>query len=106
MRDEPVLVDRVAVKAAAQLVVHAAFFHCEQSLDDHVAGVVTAGSLPVAKQEIMHGRAWKFRGRTEAPQRGIERTPELVKRGVRYRNINMIRARFRRACLLAELLHD
>ena len=80
VRHEPVFIHRIAMKSAAQLIVHAAFFHRDQRVDDHVESFVVAGALPVAQQEIVHGRPREFGRAAEPAQLRIEGAAELLER--------------------------
>ena len=60
------------MKAAAELVVHAAPGHLAQREQGHVAGVFVAAAMVVAKEEVQHHGPWKFGRAAEAPVGRIE----------------------------------
>ena len=67
--DEPALVDRVAVEAAADEVVHAAGRHPVEGLRDHLE---RASSAAGAEQELERRGRRELRRAAEAAVRGVE----------------------------------
>ena len=74
VRDDPAVVDRVAVEAAAEQVVHAAGRHLVERLRHHGAGVVAVAP----EQELQHGRVGKLRRAPPAAERGLEARAEAA----------------------------
>src|ERR1043166_2390125 len=64
--DEPTRVRRVAVEAAAELVIHAALGHPAASVRGHLKGARVAGSLESAEEEFEVHRRRELRGAAEA----------------------------------------
>src|SRR5579872_6047636 len=87
MRHEPALIYRIAVKAAAQLIVHAAFGHLAERDRHHVECFLVARAGIVAQQEIMHRRARKFWRAAEPAQLRIEHPAECMKGMICYSRI-------------------
>ena len=57
MRHEPALVHRVAMEAAAELIVHAALGHLAQREQRHVERFLVFRARVIAEQEIVDRRA-------------------------------------------------
>ena len=76
VRHEPAVVDRVAVEAAAEQVVHPAGGHPVERLDDHRAARVIAA----AKQELEHGGVRELRRAAPAAERRLERRAGRTRR--------------------------
>ena len=72
------LVHRIAMEAAAELIVHAAVGHRAQRFERHVERFLTVSSRVVAEQEIEHYGAGKFRCVAEAAMRGVEDAAEML----------------------------
>ena len=77
MRDAPAGVDRIAMKAAADMVAHAAERHRAQRAEHHVARVGIAGPRVLAQQKHQLARPGKLRRIAEPAVTGIERLAEL-----------------------------
>ena len=60
VRHYPALVNRVAMKAAGKLVVHAAFGHLGQCRDDHIAQSLIAGAGVLISEQIENAGMRKF----------------------------------------------
>ena len=69
VRDEPALVDRVAVEAAADQVVHASGGHGVERLGDH-------GQLAAAHEQLEGGGGRELRSAAEAAEGGVEDPPQ------------------------------
>src|SRR6185369_5542816 len=82
VRHEPNGVYRIAMKSAAELVIHPTFRHLAGSLLDHIKRSLIAGAIPVAKQEIERHRWWKLRTSAESAIRPVKRANEALIRGV------------------------
>src|SRR5437899_2164846 len=72
MRDDPVLVNGIAVKAARQLVIDTAARHLFESADEYVTKLLIARAHVAVYQEIEHRRVSEFWGVPEAAILGVE----------------------------------
>src|SRR6202000_402649 len=93
VRDEPVFIDRVAMKTAAQLIIHSTLFHREQRLDNHVASLTVSRPFPEAQEEIVPGGPRKFGRGAKSPKLRIEGAPQLLEGAVRDGDIDPIQPR-------------
>ncbi len=75
---QPALVGAVAMKAAAEVVVHAAAGHAIQRQANHVQGVVVAEALPAAQQQAQVHRVRKLGRAAEAAVRRVEGPAEVM----------------------------
>ena len=71
VRHQPPAVDRVAVEAAAEEVVHAAGGHGVEGLRDHRKRLVVAAKV-LAQEELQRGRRRELRRAAEASPLGVE----------------------------------
>ena len=83
VRDAPLLVHRVAVEAAADVVAHAALGHRHERRHHHVPPrIATAGAgardVPRAQQEQQLGRARELRRSAEPAEAPVEGPRELI----------------------------
>ena len=76
VRHEPALVHRVAMEAAAELIVHAALGHLAQREQRHVERFLVLGARVVAQQEVVDRGARKLGRAAEAAQARVERAAE------------------------------
>src|SRR5689334_23264213 len=83
MRNEPLPVDRVAVKPAAQVIVHSAGCHCFQGVRHHLERFLITGSSILAQQVIEYNRAWKLGRGTEAAKLAVERAAQRIVAGMK-----------------------
>ena len=82
MRDEPALVHRITMKAAAELIVHAAVGHGTQGVERHVEGFFAVGPDVVAQQEIEHHRAGELGRFAETAVIGVKSAAEVLEGGI------------------------
>src|SRR5579863_6176844 len=107
MRYEPALVHGVAMEAAAELVVHAAFGHFAQREQHHVERFLVFGAEMVAQQELKNRRAGKLGSAAESAELAIEGAAENEEAAIEHAGVDGRPAgvcRFDRRLLL-ELLH-
>src|ERR1700733_10060591 len=78
VRDEPVLIDRVAMKSAAELIVHPALGHRTQSHKNHVSSFFVA----ITQQKIEHARPRELGRGAESAQARVERSAERKESGI------------------------
>ena len=81
MRHAPGAVHRVAMKAAADVIAHAAQGHGPQGLRHHVARAGFPGARVLAQQEQQLARPRELRRVAKAAAAGIEGSLELLQRG-------------------------
>jgi hypothetical protein len=96
VRHEPPLVDRVAVEAAADEVVHAAGGHRVEGLRRHVR-------FPAPEQQLQHRGGRELRCSAEASVLRVEELAEAAHGGEEERLGQRLRGRRRRGCLLERL---
>ncbi len=80
MGHEPFFVDRVAMKAAAQLIVHSAARHLVQSQFDHVERAGVLRPAPLAQQKPQRHRGREFGFVTEPAMNRIARPQQVIRR--------------------------
>ena len=92
MRHVPIFVHRVAVKAAAEMIVHASRGHFLERLEYHLPRSLRRCSVDVAKrrpkQKIQDGRAGEFRGVTESSFAFVKRARQLFVRLLQDRGLD------------------
>ena len=105
MRNEPVFVDRIAMKAAAELIVHSALSPSRAALSSTMS---RASSLPVrclvAQQEIVNARGAEIWARCRSRRAGNRTCGGMLKRAVEHSRLalrsepRLARARLLRYC--------
>ena len=107
VRHEPALVHGIAVKAAAQLIVHAALGHFPQSEQGGVEGFAVAGAGVEAHEEIEHRGAGEFGRAAEAAVVAVEGAAENLEAAIEQGIVDGRGAGGRRDLgMLAQLLDD
>ncbi len=76
MRYEPVLVDGVPMKSAADLIVNAAIRHFVEGEHRHMQRQFVAGTVAIAQQKIDIHAGWKLGGAAESAFTRIEASRE------------------------------
>src|ERR1700676_3220813 len=84
MRNKPVLIDRVAVNPAADLVLHPALCHLAQRDEHHLQRLLVLGLRVITHQEIVDTRTRELGSPAKAAGTRIEHPPESLERAIQY----------------------
>jgi hypothetical protein len=79
VRHEPQRIDRIARKAAAQVIVNAALADVDERVQDGLTDPRISGRQGVTPEQVQHGGLRELRRAGEAAVDGIERLGEALR---------------------------